>query len=234
MTIEHTADARKDKRLSKLVDALGMEGYGVYWSLVETLAASKTGTFKRAYKALGALFNTNSNVIRRVVEDFSLFAVDEKADAFYLPTTKETPTRVEYSQPKRGYTDESGYYQYVDTEYRASNARSDELAEILTIWNGLFNETNQRYRWSSLDSATMYNALETLRSGYTIDDIKTAFQIAKNDSFAWTLQSAIKATNIQLLLIKGEKGNGNGFKNELSGTSQTNAFGVDWTQYSWR
>lgn len=124
----------------------------------------------------------------------------------------------------------------VDTEYRPPNIQEDGFSadDIVELWNQFFAGTKQEYR-GFLSSAWYKRARETLDAGYSFDDLKNAFRIAKSDDFAWTLPVALKRDNIQILLAKGEKQNGIfNFANQIASNDEAGAFGVDWSKFERR
>lgn len=111
--------------------------------------------------------------------------------------------------------------------------------EIIDSWNAQFNGTTQSYKGFSLDPVSFQRASESLKAGYTTDDFRKAFSIARLDTFPWILKDVLKPDNIQRLLAKGEKhaqennlGNiGNNTICDKPGTSSADWLGSTWTQY---
>lgn len=101
---------------------------------------------------------------------------------------------------------------------------------IIEAWNGCFTGTKQEYRGFSLDAISYNRARESLQSGYTLDDMERAFEIAKSEDFAWLLKDVLKPENLQRLLTRGEKQDGKHGDN--SSKDDGNAWGVDWNQFN--
>ena len=122
----------------------------------------------------------------------------------------------------------------------AYSKMDNESILIIEAWNGVFKGTAQAYRGAFLDPISHMRAKETFQAGYTLDDLKRAFLTAKNEPFAWLLQSALKPTNIQLLLTKGEKGKETNASNRYGGFEaehsdfETSWGAIDWSQYDRR
>lgn len=118
-------------------------------------------------------------------------------------------------------------------------SEDDNLStQIISAWNDLFNGTAQAYRGVFLDAASWKRASDSFQAGYTLDDLKSAFQSAKNDDFGWLLTSALKPDNVQRLLVKREKEKETNDRNTVFNAERcdpSNSWDlVDWAQYERR
>lgn len=78
--------------------------------------------------------------------------------------------------------------------------------KIIELWNRIFNDKkSQRHRGFTLSPKGSFNARQSLESGYTLDDMETAFRIAKEQDFPWLVADVLKPENIQRLLVQAEK-----------------------------
>lgn len=77
----HDANARNSAKIIRLRMRYGAEGYGVYFMLLERLREEQTYSCECDYDMLAFDFRVDANLIRAVVEDFSLFDID--GDRFY-------------------------------------------------------------------------------------------------------------------------------------------------------
>ena len=74
----HDSNANSDPKMMMLIEQLGLEGYGIYWVLIEILRDQPD--FRYPIKLLSALarrFNTTSEKMKAVVLGYGLFKVDE-------------------------------------------------------------------------------------------------------------------------------------------------------------
>ena len=71
----HDYDAREDEKIQELLFSLKMEGYGVYWSIVEMLYKND-GYLQLNYERIAYALHTHSDTIKAVINDFDLFKVD--------------------------------------------------------------------------------------------------------------------------------------------------------------
>lgn len=72
----HDANARNSAKIIRLRMRYGAEGYGVYFMLLERLREEQTYSCECDYDMLAFDFRVDANLIRAVVEDFSLFDID--------------------------------------------------------------------------------------------------------------------------------------------------------------
>lgn len=74
----HDSNAKDDPKCVLLIEQQGMEGYGIYWMLVETLRDQPDYTYPVAnLPALGRRYNTSSEKVKTVVYNYELFAIKE-------------------------------------------------------------------------------------------------------------------------------------------------------------
>jgi hypothetical protein len=79
----HDYHARHDPKLSALIKNYGMEGYGVYWDIVEVLheQGGKLEKFPKLYEGLSHELNINEATLKQIISasisDFGLFREDD-------------------------------------------------------------------------------------------------------------------------------------------------------------
>lgn len=101
----HDCNAKDDPKIILLIDELGLEGFGIFWVLIETLRAQKG--YKLQLKAVDALarrYNTTSQKMRVVIESYDLFAID--GDQFFF--SPSLLRRMQKWDEKRQLASESG------------------------------------------------------------------------------------------------------------------------------
>lgn len=72
----HDSNARNDPKLLKLRVKLKMEGYGVYWCLVEMLRDQTDFMLPLDYEAISFGLNVSPDLVEKVINEFSLFVVE--------------------------------------------------------------------------------------------------------------------------------------------------------------
>lgn len=81
----HDSNAKDDPKCVLLIEQLGLEGYGTYWVLIETLRDQPGYRYPLALvPALARRFNTSSEKINTVIHKYGLFQVDE--EDFFSPS----------------------------------------------------------------------------------------------------------------------------------------------------
>jgi len=82
----HDSNAKDDPKCVMLIEKLGMEGYGIYWVLIETLREQPEYCYPMSLiPALARRYNTTEDSMRAVVADFGLFEVTDD-DHFFSPS----------------------------------------------------------------------------------------------------------------------------------------------------
>lgn len=78
----HDCNARNDVKILKLRRKLGMEGYGIYWALIEMLREEETFTLQIKYiDEIAFSLSVDIDKLKEVINDFELFIIDE--ESFY-------------------------------------------------------------------------------------------------------------------------------------------------------
>ena len=76
--VPHDSNAKDDPKCVLLIEQLGMEGYGIYWMLIETLREQPDYTYPVAnIPALGRRYNTTAEKVKTVVCNYGLFTVKD-------------------------------------------------------------------------------------------------------------------------------------------------------------
>ncbi|MGN0029706.1 MAG: DUF4373 domain-containing protein [Marinilabiliaceae bacterium] len=75
----HDYDARRDIKMIRLRKEMGYEGVGIYWSLIEFLYENGNRCLADDIAAVADELHTDEEKLRRVVEDFDLFTLEEGA-----------------------------------------------------------------------------------------------------------------------------------------------------------
>jgi len=79
----HASDAKDDPKCMLLIEQLGLEGYGIFWVLVEVLRQQKNYTYPLALIGpLSRKYNTTQAKMEVVVKEFGLFELDDSSFFF--------------------------------------------------------------------------------------------------------------------------------------------------------
>ena len=72
----HDSNARNDEKILSLRMELGMEGYGIYWAIIEMLRDSKNYLMQTHYERIAFELHTDSDKVKSVIHDYDLFEND--------------------------------------------------------------------------------------------------------------------------------------------------------------
>ena len=74
----HNSNARDNIKCVLLIDQLGLEGYGIYWMLLEILREQPDFSYPLAFvSAIARKYNTTKDKVMAVISDYGLFEIRE-------------------------------------------------------------------------------------------------------------------------------------------------------------
>lgn len=79
----HDSNARNDERLLAVRLRHGMEGYGVYFAIIEKLRENANYACLKDYNLIAFELRVSAGVVKSVVEEFGLFTFTEDGKRFY-------------------------------------------------------------------------------------------------------------------------------------------------------
>ncbi len=83
---KHDSNAKDDPKCVMLIEQLGLEGYGIYWVLVETLRDQPDYRYPLALiPALARRYNTSAQKLEAVIRGYQLFESDDE-QFFFSPS----------------------------------------------------------------------------------------------------------------------------------------------------
>lgn len=83
---KHDSNAKDDPKCVLLIEQLGLEGYGIYWILVETLRDQPDYKYPLALMpALARRYNTSAQKVEAVIKGYQLFMIDDE-QFFFSPS----------------------------------------------------------------------------------------------------------------------------------------------------
>lgn len=127
----HDSNAKDDPKCVLLIEQLGMEGYGIYWMLIETLREQPDYTYPVAnIPALGRRYNTTAEKVKTVVCNYGLFTVkDDKI--FFSDSLNRRMLVLEEKRAKRseaGRLGNASRWKTSQTDRNAITMRSQFIA----------------------------------------------------------------------------------------------------------
>lgn len=145
----HDCNAKDDPKIILLIDELGLEGFGIFWVLIETLRAQKS--YKLQLKAVDALarrYNTTSQKMRVVVESYDLFKIDGD-EFFFSPSLLR---RMKRWDEKRQLASESGK--------KGAKAKKEKLAAQEAALLGFSQQDSTKGGLSTPQAITQHNNIK--------------------------------------------------------------------------
>ncbi len=121
----HDSNAANDPKCVSLIDQLGMEGYGIFWTLIETLRDQPE--YKYPIKLLPALarrYNTSFEKMKAVVYSYGLFVVEDN-NVFF---SESLIRRMKPLEEKRRKLSEAGKKGNITRWGTISQSRGDRKA----------------------------------------------------------------------------------------------------------
>jgi hypothetical protein len=97
----HDSTAKDDPKSMKLIDQLGLEGYGIYWVLIETLRGQADYRYPlEMLPILARRYNTSGEKMKAVVGTYNLFVIDED-NYFFSLSLNDRMERMDLFREKR-------------------------------------------------------------------------------------------------------------------------------------
>ena len=117
----HDYNARNDEKIKRLIRKHGMQGYGVFWSIVEDLY-NNANALRTDYEGIAYDLRSDSDLVASVVNDFDLFIFN--GDYFGSNSVEE---RLEQRNDKSAKARKSASYRWDNAN--AMQTQSDSNAK---------------------------------------------------------------------------------------------------------
>ena len=79
MYFSHDSNAKDDPKCVLLIDQLGLEGYGIFWVLLEILREQKDYRYPiKLIPSIAKRFSTSTEKIKAVIKSYDLFSIDSE------------------------------------------------------------------------------------------------------------------------------------------------------------
>jgi hypothetical protein len=128
----HDSNAKDDPKIIQLIEEMGLEGYGIYWVLLELMRDQPDYKYKLCLvPAIARRYNTTFEKVKNVISKYGLFVID--ADEFWSNAFINRMSNWDEKKKKRSEAGKKG------NEARWGNkSQCDNLA----ITDGIVNESN--------------------------------------------------------------------------------------------
>lgn len=127
----HDANAKDDYKCMLLIDQMGLEGYGIFWVLVETLREQKDYKYPlQLVPSLARKYNTTNAKMETVINAYGLFEID--AQSFFFSGSLNR--RMNFLEQKRE--------KIVAASLKGVEAKKAKKQQLLELSG--YNSTNHR------------------------------------------------------------------------------------------
>ncbi|WP_323587743.1 DUF4373 domain-containing protein [Aliarcobacter butzleri] len=188
----HDANAKDDFKVMLLIEELGLEGYGIFWVLIETLREQQN--YKYPLKLLSVLarkYNTTLAKLEVVVRNYHLFVIEDDC-FFYSSSLNRRMQKMEEVREQRVLSAKIGAQkrkqkqleQLKQLQINLSNNDSSEqtLSECSTNAKQIKEKKNKEkeIKYSSADEAEKF---EQLNQQLLNKQLKKDIRIEKLENF---------------------------------------------------
>lgn len=104
----HDSNAKDDPKCIMLIEQLGLEGYGIFWVLIETLRDQPEHKYPlNLIPAIARRFNTTTEKMNVVVNNYGLFIIENK-EFFYSKSLNERMLLVDQRREQTSLAGQKG------------------------------------------------------------------------------------------------------------------------------
>jgi hypothetical protein len=161
----HDSNAKDDPKCIMLIEELGLEGYGIFWVLIETLRDQPQYKAPMSMlPALGRRYNSSGEKFRAVVTRYGLFSIDND-EFFYSEPFSRRMTAIDL---KRKDLSEAGKRGNAIRWQSRGESGGDGVAIAIKVKESKGNEIKGE---------------ERIRSAHDIPSLEMCIQTAQMDGF---------------------------------------------------
>lgn len=125
----HDANARNDEKILAVRMKNGMEGYGIYFAIIEKLLESTDYILLKDYNMIAFELRASAEKVKSVIEDFGLFEFTEDGKLFYSKSLLDRMDALEEKREKRSEAGKIGAEKRWKNRDKIANAiKSDSNA----------------------------------------------------------------------------------------------------------
>lgn len=143
----HDANARNDEKILAVRMKYGMEGYGIYFALIEKLLESTDYILLKDYNTIAFELRVGAEKIKSIVEDFGLFQFTECGKLFYSDSLNSRMNPLEEIRDKRSIAGKIGAEKRWGERQKIANAIKDNSKAMANAnrKNGRVEESKVEY-----------------------------------------------------------------------------------------
>lgn len=126
----HDANARNDEKILAVRMKHGMEGYGIYFAIVEKLLESTDYILLKDYNMIAFELRASAEKVKSVIEDFGLFEFTECGKLFYSKSLIDRMDALEEKRDKRREAGKKGAESRWRNKDKIANATNNDSNAI--------------------------------------------------------------------------------------------------------
>lgn len=119
----HDYNARNDEKIKRLIRKHGMQGYGVFWAIIEDLY-NNANALRMDYDGIAYDLRSDSDIVRSVINDFDLFVFN--GDFFGSKSVQE---RLEQRNIKSESARKSASYRWNNANAMQTQSEGNAIKE---------------------------------------------------------------------------------------------------------
>lgn len=182
----HDANARNDEKILAVRMKYGMEGYGIYFALIEKLLESTDYILLKDYNTIAFELRVGAEKVKSIVEDFGLFQFTEEGKLFYSESLNSRMIPLEEVRDKRSIAGKIGAEKRWKEKQKIANAIKNDGKPIA---NAI--EKNSRVENSTVTDTKEILSIESKKKA---EELKRLEQEAKAKEQIKKLDAARAAT----------------------------------------
>lgn len=166
----HDANARNDEKILAVRMKYGMEGYGIYFTLIEKLLESTDYTLLKDYNTIAFELRVGAEKVKSIVEEFGLFQFTECGKLFYSESLKSRMDPLEELREKRREAGRKGAEKRWEKELEEGKVKQKIASAIKTDSKAMANasEINGRVEYSKVNTKEILSS-ESIKKAESLE-----------------------------------------------------------------
>lgn len=181
----HDYNVRSDDKIKRLIRSHGMEGYGIYWSIVEDLY-NNANALRKDYDGIAYDLRVETIRVESIINEFELFEVNDKefssiSVATRLEQRHAKSAKAKESANKRWNKNANAMRPHSDSNaIKESKVKENKVnidsSKLLSVFNSIFGK-----RARVIPDKAKKQIKDRIKEGYTKEDIVSALENAAKD-----------------------------------------------------
>jgi hypothetical protein len=225
---KHDFNAHNDEKIVDLLMSHGLLGYGVFWYLIELLASADEYQLETNYKRLAFSARADEKVLKSVVEDFSLFAID--GDKFFSKSLADRMNKLDEIKAKRVEFGRKGGKAKANAKQKPSKTEANAKQNQAEESKGEESKGEERTEENSKEEKLLarelafYESLKVFISEYSKETIRDFYDYWRepNKSNSKMRFESEKTWSLQLRLSRWANSNFNSSKSDVKPSIHVN------------